>query len=102
MAAQRTGATLKFVNLNSSNEFDFDHFKTLISKRTKIVAIAHASNVLGTLNPVKEIIQESHKVGAIVLLDACQSIPHMPVDVQVHYYINMHIFCFCPHYSPII
>ena len=83
MAAKRTGAVLKFVELNSSQEFDLDHFKSLLSERTKVVSIAHASNVLGTCNPVKEIIKEAHNIGAVVVLDACQSVPHMPVDVQV-------------------
>jgi len=82
MVAQRTGAILKFVNMNNSMEFDLDHFYTLVSDRTKMVSIAHASNVLGTCNPVKEVIEAAHKVGALVLLDACQSVPHMPVDVK--------------------
>lgn len=82
LLAQRTGAKLKFVQLNEHMAFDFDHYKSLLSDKTKLVAIAHASNVLGTINPVKDIIGEAHKVGAVVLLDACQSVPHMPVDVQ--------------------
>ena len=82
MVAQRTGAVLKFVMMNSSMEFDLDHFYSLLTERTKMVAIAHASNVLGTCNPVKEVIKAAHSVGALVLLDACQSVPHMPVDVR--------------------
>lgn len=82
MAAQRTGAILKFVRLTPTMELDFDHYLSLLSPRTKLVALAHASNVLGLINPVKRIIEAAHGMGAKVLLDACQSIPHMPVDVQ--------------------
>ena len=82
MVAQRTGAVLKFVNMNSNMEFDLDHYYSLLTDRTKMVSIAHASNVLGTCNPVKEVITAAHAVGAVVMLDACQSVPHMPVDVK--------------------
>ena len=82
MVAQRTGAILKFVTMTKDMEFDLEHFYTLLSDRTKMVAIAHASNVLGTCNPVKEVITAAHSKGALVLLDACQSVPHMPVDVK--------------------
>jgi len=81
MLAQRTGAVLKFVQLTPTMEYDLDHFRSLLSPRTKLVSIAHASNVLGTCNPVEEIIEAAHRVGAIVMLDACQSVPHMVVDV---------------------
>jgi cysteine desulfurase/selenocysteine lyase len=82
LAAQRTGAVLKFVELNESMEYDLEQFKALLTPRTKIVSVVHASNVLGSCNPIKEIVKASKAVGAAVLLDACQSIPHMPVDVQ--------------------
>ena len=82
MAAQRTGAVLKFVQMTPTMEFDLEHYYSLLSDRTKLVAVAHASNVLGTINPVKEIIAAAHAKGALVLLDACQSVPHMPVDVK--------------------
>lgn len=58
------------------------HYTSLLSSKTKLVAVQHASNVLGTCNPVKDIIDMAKQHGAIVLLDACQSVPHMPVDVQ--------------------
>ena len=83
LAAQRTGAILRFVNLTSTHEFDLDHYRSILSSKTKLVATSHASNVLGTINPIEEIISEAHKVGAAVLLDACQSVPHMPVNVQM-------------------
>lgn len=82
MLAQRTGAVLKFVTMTASMEFDVDQYKSLLTPRTKLVAFAHASNVLGSLNPVQEIVRAAHNVGAVVLLDACQSVPHMPVNVQ--------------------
>jgi len=82
MAAQRTGAVLKFVQLTSSMEFDLDHYRSLVTSRTRLVSVAHASNVLGMCNPVREIIDAAHAVGAVVLVDACQSVPHMPVDVE--------------------
>lgn len=82
MAAQRTGAVLKFVQMTSTMEFDLEHYYSLLSDRTKLVAVAHASNVLGTLNPVEQIITAAHAKGALVLIDACQSVPHMPVDVK--------------------
>eukprot|EP01035_Chromulina_nebulosa_P020748 gene20748-26903_t len=81
MAAQRTGAVLKFVNLSADQTLDLNHFNSLLNERTKIVAISYASNVLGVTNPVKEIINNAHKYGAVVLLDACQAVPHIPVDV---------------------
>ena len=70
------------MNLTSTHEFDIDHYRSILSRRTKLVATSHASNVLGTINPIEEIISEAHKVGAVVFLDACQSVPHMPVNVQ--------------------
>lgn len=80
--AQRTGAILKFVFLTSDMRFDMDQYLSLLSDKTKIVALSHSSNVLGICNPVKEIIQNAHRYGAVVLLDSCQAVPHMPVDVQ--------------------
>jgi cysteine desulfurase/selenocysteine lyase len=80
--AQRTGAILKFVELTATEEFDFAHFQSLLSDQTKLVAVVHVSNTLGCINPVKEICAAAHTVGARVLVDACQSVPHMKIDVQ--------------------
>jgi cysteine desulfurase/selenocysteine lyase len=80
--SQKTGAILKFVELNERQEFDFIQYQTLISPRTKLVAVGHVSNTLGCINPVEEIIAIAHKVGAKVLIDACQSAPHLQLDVQ--------------------
>jgi cysteine desulfurase / selenocysteine lyase len=80
--AQKTGATIKYVGLTESEELDLEQFKSLISEKTKLVAIVHVSNTLGCINPVEEIIAIAHQYGAKVLIDACQSVPHMPIDVQ--------------------
>jgi len=82
LLAQRKGAVLKFVELTESEEFDLEQFKSLISDRTKLVATVHVSNTLGCINPVQEMIAIAHEHGAKVLIDACQSVPHMPVNVQ--------------------
>ncbi|MCL6432805.1 MAG: SufS family cysteine desulfurase [Leptolyngbyaceae cyanobacterium HOT.MB2.61] len=82
LIAQRTGAVLKFVELTETEEFDFDHFKSLLSNKTKLVAVVHISNTLGCINPVKEICAEAHRYGVRVLIDASQSVPHLPIDVQ--------------------
>jgi cysteine desulfurase/selenocysteine lyase len=80
--AQRTGAVLKFVELSETEAFNFDHFKSLLCDRTKLVAVVHVSNMLGCINPVKQICAEAHHYGAQVLIDACQSVPHLAIDVQ--------------------
>lgn len=82
LVAQRTGAVLKFVNLTETEEFDLDHYRSLISDKTKLVSVVHVSNTLGCINPVNEIVQIAHQHGARVLIDACQSVPHMAIDVQ--------------------
>ncbi len=82
MIAQKTGAVLKFVELTDTQEFNLEQFKTLISAQTKLVAVVHVSNTLGCINPVEEIVKISHQFGAKVLIDACQSLPHLPIDVQ--------------------
>lgn len=80
--AQKTGAVLKFVELTETQEFDMDQYKTLLSQKTKLVSVVHISNTLGCINPVKEITALAHEQGAKVLIDACQSMPHLPIDVQ--------------------
>ena len=82
MIAQKTGAVLKFVELTANEEFDLDHFKSLVSDKTKLVAVVHVSNTIGCINPVHKICAIAHQYGAKVLIDACQSVPHMAVDVQ--------------------
>ncbi|MCW6038019.1 SufS family cysteine desulfurase [Spirulina subsalsa FACHB-351] len=80
--AQKTGAVIKHIGLTPTQELDLDHFKTLLSERTKLVSVVHVSNTLGCINPIGEIVQQAHQVGAKVLIDACQSVPHLPLDVQ--------------------
>ncbi|MBD2268472.1 cysteine desulfurase [Anabaena sp. FACHB-1391] len=80
--AEKTGAILKFVELTPAETFDLEQFKNLISQKTKLVSIVHISNTLGCINPVKEIAEIAHKFGAKFLLDACQSVPHTPINVQ--------------------
>lgn len=83
LLAQKTGAVLKFVELTDTEEFNLEQFKSLISDKTKLVSTVHVSNTLGCINPVQEIIAIAHKYGAKVLIDACQSVPHMPINVQL-------------------
>jgi cysteine desulfurase / selenocysteine lyase len=82
LVAQKTGAVLKFVDLSDDEDFDLEHYKSLLSDKTKLVSVVHVSNTLGSVAPVKEIVALAHAQGAKVLIDACQSAPHMPLDVQ--------------------
>jgi cysteine desulfurase/selenocysteine lyase len=82
IVSQRTGAVLKFVELTETQEFDLEQFKSLVTDKTKLVATVHVSNTLGCISPVREIAEIAHRHGARLLIDACQSIPHMPIDVQ--------------------
>ena len=80
--AQKTGAVVKYVQLSESEELDMEHYQSLLSDKTKLVALVHISNALGCINPVEEIVRLGHQYGAKVLIDACQSVPHMKVDVR--------------------
>jgi cysteine desulfurase/selenocysteine lyase len=81
--ADEKGAKLVVIGVKDDQTLDLEGgLSRYLSERTKIVALAHANNTVGTINPVKELAAEAHKVGALVLLDAAQSVPHMPVDVQ--------------------
>lgn len=82
LIAQRTGAVLKHVPLSDMQGFDFEAFQQLVTDKTKLIAVNHVSNTLGCINPVREIVATAQRVGAKVLIDACQSVPHMPIDVQ--------------------
>lgn len=79
---ERKGAVLKWVDITDDGTFRLDEYEALFTSRTKIVALTHMSNALGTITPVKEIIRIAHDRGVPVLLDGCQSIVHMPIDVQ--------------------
>ncbi|MFB8761786.1 cysteine desulfurase [Nocardiopsis alba] len=78
---QRTGATLRWFPVTEEGRLDLSDLNEIVNERTRMVAFAHQSNVLGTVNPVAPITARAREVGALVLLDACQSVPHMPVDV---------------------
>lgn len=94
MLCERKGCTLKVIPVTDSGELDMLAFDKLLSANTKLVAVTHVSNTLGTINPVKEIIEKSHAVGAKVMLDGAQSIQHMPIDVQE---LNCDFFVFSGH-----
>ena len=83
LLCERTGATLRWFGVTADGRLDLPRTSTsLITERTKLVALAHQSNVLGTINPVRLIADRAHAAGALVLVDAAQSVPHMPVDVH--------------------
>jgi cysteine desulfurase / selenocysteine lyase len=79
--AQRTGAQLDFLPIDGQGRLVLEDLDALLTERTKLVALTHQSNVLGTINPVREIAARAHDAGALVLVDGAQSVPHMPVDV---------------------
>ncbi len=82
LLAQRTGATLRWFGVTDDGRLDLSDIDELLTARTKIVALAHQSNVLGTINPVRQVVEKAHAVGALVFLDGAQAVPHMPVNVQ--------------------
>ena len=82
LITQRTGAKLVVAPITDEGEIDREAFRELLGPRTKIVALAHVSNALGTINPIAELIAEAHAVGALVLIDGAQAVPHMRVDVR--------------------
>jgi cysteine desulfurase/selenocysteine lyase len=80
--AKRSGAELKWFEVTSDGRLDLSNLAEIITPNTKVVALTHQSNVLGTVNPLSAIVARAHEVGAVVVLDACQSAPHMPVSVK--------------------
>ena len=99
IAAEQTGAHIKVIPVLYSGELDMQVFKNVLSKKTKLLALSHISNALGTLNPVEEMISLAKEKGALVLLDGAQSVPHMSVDMQA---LDCDFFCFSAHkiYGP--
>ena len=99
LLAARKGISIKVIPMNDRGELLLDEYEKLFSDRTRIVSIAHISNVLGTINPVKEMIAAAHAHGVPVLVDGAQSIPHMQVDVQD---LDVDFFAFSGHkvYGP--
>lgn len=94
IAAEKTGAVLKVIPVLDSGELDLDAYQAMLSERTKLVSIVHVSNALGTINPVAGMIEQAHARGVPVLLDGCQSVPHMPIDVAA---LDCDFFVFSAH-----
>jgi len=80
--AARTGASLSWFEVTPDGRLDLSNIDSVITEGTKVVALTHQSNVLGTINPLDAIVKRAHEVGAVVVLDACQSVPHMPLNVK--------------------
>ncbi len=99
LCCQASGAILKVAPINENGELDFNKLKKLISKKTKLVAISHISNTLGTINPVDEIISLTHSVGAKILIDGAQAAAHFKLNMQK---MNVDFYCFSAHklYGP--
>ena len=99
MLCEEKGASLKIIPINDDGELLIEDFKKLLNSKTKLVSIVHVSNALGTINPVKEIIELAHKAGAVVLVDGAQSVVHMNIDLQE---LDCDFFAFSSHkmYGP--
>lgn len=99
LIAEEKKATIRVINITPSGEIDLDHFKSLLNSKTKIVAVNHASNSLGTINPIKEIIAFAHDFGAVVLIDGAQASAHLPIDVVA---LDCDFYCISSHkmYGP--
>src|SRR5690242_16521326 len=94
LLAQRTGARLEFIPVTDDGQLRLDIYAQLLQQGPRLVAFTHMSNVLGTINPVQEMTAQAHAAGAIVLVDAAQSVPHLPVDVQA---LDVDFLCFSGH-----
>jgi cysteine desulfurase / selenocysteine lyase len=92
--AEQTGASLKIIPVDDVGQLMLDDYQALLSERTRLVAVAHVSNVLGTVNPVAEVIEAAHQVGACVIVDGAQAVAHMPVDVMA---IDADFYAFSGH-----
>lgn len=92
--ARRTGATVHYVRVDTQGHLDMEHATGLIGPRTKMVSVAHVSNVLGTVNPIPELVRMAHAQGALMCVDGAQSIPHMPIDVRA---LDCDFFAFSGH-----
>jgi len=94
MVCEQTGAVLKVIPITRSGEVDYAAFESLLSDRTRLLALSHVSNALGTIVPVERFIREARRRGIPVLLDGAQAVPHMPVDVQA---LDCDFYCFSGH-----
>ncbi len=97
MLCEKTGAILKVIPMTQEGELDMDAFHKLLSAKTKMVFVNHVSNALGTVNPIEEIIEATHKVGAAILVDGAQAAPHIKADLQAldvdFYVVSAHKIC---------
>jgi cysteine desulfurase/selenocysteine lyase len=82
LLCEQTGAVLRVAPINEAGEIDVEALVALLSPRTRVVAVSHVSNSLGTINPIRDIIEQAHRAGAVVLIDGAQAVPHLAVDVQ--------------------
>lgn len=82
LVAQRTGAKIRYIDIDDQGRLKLDHYEQLLSKKTRVVAIGHVSNALGTIHPVKQIVERAHAMGAKVVIDGAQGAPHLEIDVQ--------------------
>ena len=94
MLCEQTGARLRVIPMTRSGELDFDAYRALLGPRTRLLALTHVSNALGTVVPVREYIAEARRHGIAVLLDGAQAVPHMPVDVRS---LDCDFYCFSAH-----
>ncbi|WP_456425793.1 SufS family cysteine desulfurase [Rhodocaloribacter sp.] len=94
LLCERTGARLRVIPVNDAGELDYDEYLRLLNERTKLVAVAHISNTLGTINPVRRMIRDAHGLGIPVLIDGAQAVPHLRVDVQA---LDCDFYCFSGH-----
>jgi cysteine desulfurase / selenocysteine lyase len=94
LLAQRTGARLEFIPVTDDGLLRLDVYEQLLQQQPKLVAFTHMSNVLGTINPAKQMVAQAHAAGATVLVDGAQSVPHLPVDVQE---LDVDFLCFSGH-----
>ena len=94
LICEQIGAVIKPIKIKSNGSLDIDHFHSLLSDKTKLVAVGHISNALGVINPIEEIIPAAHQVGAKVLIDGAQAAPHLLIDVQK---LNCDFYAFSGH-----
>ncbi|MEO8680518.1 MAG: cysteine desulfurase, partial [Vicinamibacterales bacterium] len=99
LVAEQTGAVIRVVPINELGEIDLEQYAALLSARTRIVAVGHVSNALGTINPITQMIAQAHERGAVVLVDGAQAVPHLVVDVQA---LDCDFYAFSSHkmYGP--
>ena len=94
MVCEETGATLRVIPISKEGDIEYDAFLSMLCERTKILAVCHISNTLGTINPLDRMVADAHRFGATVVVDGAQAVPHMQVDVQA---LDVDFYCFSSH-----